>query len=199
MNGLDIAIIAIVGIGAFGGLARGVLRMATAVLSLALGIYAAWAYYGRAAVVAQRYLSTSPTVSALIGYVAVFAIVFFAVEYAGTTVVRLAQIIHVSWIDRLAGGLLGASIGALIAGFVVFGLTALLPPNPSLVRDSKLAPQVLGYSEVLIGYVPPQVKQTFEEKRAELYRQWLLKAQALEKQGSGAKIEGPETSPSPAR
>ena len=193
MNGLDIAILAIVGIGAFGGLTRGALRMATSVLSLLLGIYAASVYYGRAAAIAQKYLSTSPTMSALIGYVAVFALVFFAIEYAGATVVRLAQIIHLSWIDRLAGGLLGASIGALIAGFVVLGLTAMLPPNPALLRDSRLAPQVLGYNQVLMVYVPPQVKKSFEEKRAELYRQWILKAESLQKS------EGPETSPSPAK
>lgn len=190
MNGLDIAIIAIVGIGAFGGLTRGALRMATSVLSLVLGIYAASVYYGRAAAIAHKYLSTSPTMSALIGYVAVFAIVFFAIEYAGATVVRLAQIIHLSWIDRLAGGLLGAAIGALIAGFVVLGLTALLPPNPSLLRNSRLAPQVLGYNQVLMAYVPPQVKKAYEEKRSELYRQWILKAESLQKS------EGPEPSPS---
>jgi membrane protein required for colicin V production len=193
MNGLDIAIIAIVGIGAFGGLTRGALRMATSVLSLVLGIYAASVYYGRAAAIAHKYLSTSPTMSALIGYVAVFAIVFFAIEYAGATVVRLAQIIHLSWIDRLAGGLLGAAIGALIAGFVVLGLTALLPPNPSLLRNSRLAPQVLGYNQVLMAYVPPQVKKAYEDKRSELYRQWILKAESLQKS------EGPEPSPSSVR
>jgi len=193
MNGLDIAIIAIVGIGAFGGLTRGALRMATSVLSLVLGIYAASVYYGRAAAIAHKYLSTSPTMSALIGYVAVFAIVFFAIEYAGAAVVRLAQIIHLSWIDRLAGGLLGAAIGALIAGFVVLGLTALLPPNPSLLRNSRLAPQVLGYNQVLMAYVPPQVKKAYEDKRSELYRQWILKAESLQKS------EGPEPSPSSVR
>jgi len=193
MNGLDIAIIAIVGIGAFGGLTRGALRMATSVLSLVLGIYAASVYYGRAAAIAHKYLSTSPTMSALIGYVAVFAIVFFAIEYAGATVVRLAQIIHLSWIDRLAGGLLGAAIGALIAGFVMLGLTALLPPNPSLLRNSRLAPQVLGYNQVLMAYVPPQVKKAYEDKRSELYRQWILKAESLQKS------EGPEPSPSSVR
>lgn len=199
MNGLDIAILAIVGIGAFGGLTRGMLRMATSVLSLVIGIYAASVYYGRAATIAHKYLSTSSTVSALIGYVAVFAVAFFAIEYAGTTVVRLAQVIHLSWIDRLAGGVLGVSIGALIAGFVVLGLTAVLPPNPALLRDSRLAPQVLGYNQVLMAYVPPQVKKAYEEKRSELYRQWVLKAEALEKNADHGKVEGPETSPSPAK
>ncbi len=193
MNGLDYAILALVGLGAFSGLTRGALRMATSILSLVLGIYAASVYYGRAAAIGHRYLSTSPAVSALIGYAAVFLIVFVAIEYAGATVVRLAQIIHLSWIDRLAGAVLGASIGAIIAGFVVLGMTAVLPPNPALLHDSRLAPQVLSYSQVLMAYVPPQVKNSFEEKRAELYRQWVLKAAGPEK------VEGPEASPSPAK
>ena len=199
MNGLDYAILALVGVGAFSGLTRGALRMATSILSLVLGIYAASVYYGRAAAIAHKYLATSPTVSALIGYVAVFAIVFIAVEYAGATVVRLAQIIHLSWIDRLAGAVLGASIGAIIAGFVVLGMTAVLPPNPALLRDSRLAPQVLGYNQVLMAYVPLQVKKSFEKKRAELYRQWVLKAEGLEKNAGPERVEGPEALPSPAK
>ncbi|MGD0291429.1 MAG: CvpA family protein [Candidatus Binataceae bacterium] len=199
MNGLDYAILALIGVGAFSGLTRGALRMATSILSLVLGIYAASVYYGRAAAIAHKYLSTSPTVSAVIGYVAVFAIVFIAVEYAGATVVRLAHIIHLSWIDRLAGAVLGASIGAIIAGFVVLGMTAVLPPNPALLRDSRLAPQVLGYNQVLMAYVPPQVKKSFEEKRAELYRQWVLKAEGLKKNAGPEKVEDPESLPSPAK
>jgi membrane protein required for colicin V production len=187
MNGLDYAILAIVGLGALSGLTRGALRMATSILSLVLGIYAASVYYERAAAIAHKYLATSPTMSALIGYAAVFVIVFVAIEYAGATVVRLAQIIHLNLIDRLAGAVLGASIGALIAGFVVLGLTAVLPPNPALLRDSRLAPRVLGYNQVLMAYVPPLVKKSYEEKRAELYRQWVIKA------------AGPEPSPSPAK
>jgi len=187
MNGLDYAILAIIGVGALSGLTRGALRMATSILSLILGIYAASVYYERAAAIAHKYLATNPTISALAGYAAVFAIVFIAIEYAGGRVIRLAHIIHLNWIDRLAGGVFGASIAAICAGLVVVGLTAVLPPNPALLRDSKLAPRVLGYNQVLMAYVPAQVKKSYEEKRAELYRQWI------------SKTEGPEASPSPAK
>lgn len=187
MNGLDYAILAIIGVGALSGLTRGALRMATSILSLILGIYAASVYYERAAGIVHKYLATNPTISALAGYAAVFAIVFIAIEYAGGRVIRLANIIHLNWIDRLAGAVFGASIAAICAGLVVVGLTAVLPPNPALLRDSKLAPRVLGYNQVLMAYVPAQVKKSYEEKRAELYRQWI------------SKTEGPEASPSPAK
>jgi membrane protein required for colicin V production len=163
MNGLDYAILAIVGLGALSGLTRGALRMATSILALVFGIYAASVYYQRAAELARRYLATNPMLSDVIGYAAIFLIVYIAIEYAGGRIARLVQMIHLSWIDRLAGGILGASIGALLAGLVVVLMTAALPPDPPLLRDSKLAPRVLGYIQVLLDYVPEQVKFTYEE------------------------------------
>ena len=113
MNGLDYAILAIIGLGALSGLTRGALRMATSILALVFGIYAASVYYQRAAALAQRYLATNPTMSDVIGYAAIFLIVYIAIEYAGGRIIRLVQMIHLSWIDRLAGAILGASIGAI--------------------------------------------------------------------------------------
>ena len=70
---------------------------------------------------------------------------------------------------------------------MVVALTMVLPPKPPLLSDSRFAPRVLGYNQVLLAYVPPQVKITYEEKRAELYHEWVIKA------------EGPSPSPSPAK
>jgi uncharacterized membrane protein required for colicin V production len=187
LNGLDYAILAIVGFGALSGLSRGALRMATSILALVLGLYAASVYYLRAAALAHKYVATNPTTSSVIGWVAVFLVVYIAIEYVGGRIIRLAQIIHLNWIDRLVGGVLGASIGAILAGLVVVALTAVSPPNPALLRESKLAPRVLGYNQVLMAYVPPQMKVTYEQKRAELYRAWVLRD------------EGPNSSPSPAK
>ena len=187
LNGLDYTILAIVGFGALSGLSRGALRMATSILALVVGIYAASTYYLRVEALAHQYLSTNPTLSTVIGYVAVFLVVYVAIEYVGGRIIRLAQIIHLNWIDRLVGGVLGASIGAILAGLVLVALTAVSPPNPALLRDSKLAPRVLAYNQVLMAYVPPQVKITYEQKRAELYRAWILRD------------EGPSPSPSPAK
>ena len=187
LNGLDYAILAIVGFGALSGLSRGALRMATSILALVVGIYAASVYYLRVEALAQKYLSTNPTLSAVIAYAGVFLVAYIAIEYVGGRIIRLAQIIHLNWIDRLVGGVLGASIGAVLAGLIVVALTAVSPPNPLLLRESRLAPRVLSYNQVLLAYVPPQVKVTYEQKRIELYRAWVLRD------------EGPSPSPSPAK
>jgi membrane protein required for colicin V production len=187
MNGLDYVILAIIGLSALSGLSRGALRMATSILALVFGIYAASVYYARAAALADQYLKANPMVSDVIGYVAIFLIVYIAIEYAGSRIIRLTQIIHLNWIDRLAGALLGASIGGILAGLIVAAMAAAMPPDSPLLQNSKLAPHVRGYNEALLAYVPEQVKTTYDEKREELYRQW------------GAKDEGPDPSPSPVK
>ena len=103
MNGLDYVILAIIALCALSGLSRGALRMATSILALAFGIYAASVYYAQAAALANQYLKTNLAVSDVIGYVALFLIVYIAIEYAGNRLIRLIQIIHLNWIDRLAG------------------------------------------------------------------------------------------------
>jgi uncharacterized membrane protein required for colicin V production len=191
LNGLDYAIVAIVTIGALHGLSRGALRMATSIMSLALGIYAASIYYGRAANLSEGHLHTSPTMSMLIGYAAVFAIVFIAVEYAGARAINLVRIVHLNWADRLAGAVFGAGIGAIFAGLGVVAMTAILPANPALLRDSKLAPRVLRYNEALLAYVPPQIKTEYEQKRKELMRYWTERSESPDATPSPAKQSGP--------
>lgn len=188
LNGLDYAILAIVALVALHGLTRGVLRMATSILSLVLGVYTASIYYVQAAALAQRYLATSPTVSAIIGYAVVFLAVFLLVEMAGSRIIQLIRVIRLSWLDRLCGAIAGAIIGAVLAGLVVVAMTAALPMESPILTHSKLAPQVLGYDKQLLGFVPPQVERMYDEKRAELFRDW-----------AGAMTATPAPSPSPAK
>jgi membrane protein required for colicin V production len=188
LNGLDYGILAIVGIGILHGLSRGALRMLTSILSLVLGIYTASIYYGRAAIVARNYLNTSPTVSAIIGYAAIFVLVFILIEVAGSRIIELVRFIHLNWLDRLGGAAVGGIIGAVLAGLVVVAITAALPSESPILTNSRLAPEVLGYDRQLLGFVPAQVEKMYEEKRSELFRDW-----------AAAETETPAPSPSTAR
>ena len=188
LNGLDYAILAIVAVCALHGLTRGALRMVTSILSLVVGIYTASIYYGQAAALAARYLATNPTVSAIIGYAAVFLAVFLLIEMAGNRLIQLIRIVHLSWLDRLGGALVGAVIGAVLAGLVVVAMTAALPGESPILAKSELAPQVLAYNHELLGFVPAQVERVYEEKRGELFRDW-----------AGATTESPAPSPSPVK
>ena len=80
-NGLDYAIVAILAFGVLYGLTRGVLRIATSILSVILGIAAASAWYGRAGSFVVQHLHTTPATGAVIGYIVVF--IAIAAAFAG--------------------------------------------------------------------------------------------------------------------
>ncbi len=187
MNWLDYALIAIIGFGVLHGLSHGVLRMATSILSFVLGIYAASLWHGRAGALAQSHLGTSPATSDIIGYIAIFLLVFVTVEIVGQRIIALAQLAHLNFIDRLAGAVFGAALATIFAGLNIVFLTAILPPNYPLLQNSELAPEVLSYDQRLLGYIPPQVKQMYEDKRDRLVRYW------------NGKRNNPATAPDSAR
>ena len=83
LNGFDYAAIVLFAIGAIYGLQKGALRMVTSVVALAAAVYCASFYYDKAGALAETQLGSSHTVGAVIGLVAVFALIFAAVELVG--------------------------------------------------------------------------------------------------------------------
>jgi membrane protein required for colicin V production len=173
MNGLDIAILVVAGLGVLWGLRRGVLRMATSIVALAAGIYFASIYYPAARDFALSHLPIGPTAAAVIGYAVVFLLVFGVIQTTGSILIRLVHTVSLGWIDRLAGGVAGGAIAIAFAGLALMLLTAVLPADAALISQSKLAPRVLTYADAMLAYIPPEVKTLYASKRRELTRYWL--------------------------
>ncbi len=176
MNGLDYLAVALFAIGAIYGLQKGALRMVTSVVSLGAAVYVASVYYSKAGAFAETQLNSSHTVGAVVGYVAVFALIFSAVEIIGSFAIRLMQIVHMSTLDRLAGGLLGSGIAAVFAGLAVMLLAAVMPPDAALLRNSQLVPMLLAYNEMLVGYIPGDARLSYERNRDDLMKYWIQNA-----------------------
>ncbi|HZC45486.1 MAG TPA: CvpA family protein [Candidatus Acidoferrum sp.] len=187
MNGLDYAAVALFAVGAIYGLQRGALRMVTSAVSLVAAVYFASLYYNKAGAFAETQLGSSHAVGAVVGYIAVFALIFSAVEIAGTFAIRLIHVAHMSPLDRLAGGLLGAGIAGVLAGLIVMLMAAALPPDATLLRNSRLVPMLLAYNQMLVGYIPGDAQIAYERNRDDLMRFWVQNA-----------MKGEHYAPSPA-
>jgi uncharacterized membrane protein required for colicin V production len=193
LNGLDYVGIVLFAVGAIYGLQRGALRMVTSVVSMAAAVYFASLYYTRAGSFVQTQFGSSHAVGAVIGYVAIFALIFTAVEIVGSSAIRLMQIAHLSPLDRLAGGLLGAGIAAAFAGLAVMLMAAVLPPDAAILRNSQLVPMLLAYNEMLVEYIPGDARFSYERNRDDLMKYWVRNAM----KGANS-APSPAASPSPA-
>ena len=182
MNGLDIAIIAVAVLGALSGVVRGVLRMVTSLVALVASIYLAAVYYPIVSKAALHNLGVTPTIAAAMGYAAVFLLIFVVIQAAGSLIARLMYTVNLGWADNLAGAVAGAAVATALMGLILMILTAVLPLDSPLLAQSQLAPRVLAYTDMLLAYIPPEVKTVYDRKRRELARYWM--EQALGNPGS---------------
>src|SRR5215471_15375577 len=108
MNWLDYVLLIIIGLSVIHGLSHGALRMLTSLFAFVLGIYGASKWHSQAAALSQYHLGTSPAFSDLVGYIAIFLLLFVAVQLAGQRIIALATLVHLNLLDRLAGAAFGA-------------------------------------------------------------------------------------------
>lgn len=194
MNGLDYLILIVIAMGAMRGLSQGALRMITSIISLVGGLYIASIYYGQAAAIAEHYLGPEPTANSVVGFLAVFALAFIVIEMVGASVTRAIHMVSLGWVDRVAGAALGAGISAAVMGLLVMMMTAVMPGDAGVLRDSQLAPRLMVYNQALVNYIPENVKVAYFEKRALLVRYWMESEARLAQQAAS-----PHSSPSAAK
>ena len=176
MNAFDFVVLAAVAFGVLHGLRNGLLTMVTSFVALIAALYLASLHYSEAAAIIARQFGTNPTLATVLGYVAVFLVVFVAVQFVGGTVVGVLRMASLGWIDRLAGGFLGGAIAAAVAGLAVMLLTTVLPANAALLRNSEAAPMLLTYDAMLVRYIPEEARQAYRRNRDILIRAWIAEA-----------------------
>jgi len=192
MNAFDFVVLAVVAFGAIHGLRNGLLTMVTSFIALISSLYLASVHYTEAAEIIAHQFGTNPTLATVLGYVAVFLVVFIAVQFVGGMIVSVLRMASLGWIDRLAGAFLGGGIAAAIAGLAVMLLTTVLPANAALLRDSQSAPMLLAYDAMLVRYIPDEAREAYERNRDILMKAWIAEA------AKGALSVMPSASPSPA-
>ena len=159
MNWLDIVLIVVIGIAAFIGLRKGIIKMALTLAGLIVGIVVAGRYYASF----SQYLTfiSSPTWAK----VAAFTIIFIGIMMIAALLARLlestASVIMMGWANRLVGAILGFILGALFCG-VILAVWAKYIGTPGVVAQSQVAPVLLGTFPRVLALLP----QNFDSVRS---------------------------------
>ncbi|HVB81582.1 MAG TPA: CvpA family protein [Candidatus Binataceae bacterium] len=172
MNGLDYVILAAIGLGAIFGSGRGILRIASSLIALVAAVYLAALYSQVAGAYLTRAFSMRPETGAVLGYVVIFLAVMIIVAWGGANLAALVHAVHMSWADRLGGAVVGAALGALLAGLIVVVATVTLPADTPVIRQSQLAPRLLDFTHDLAGFIPAQIRDAYYYRESQLITYW---------------------------
>lgn len=148
MNYLDIIISAPVIIGIIIGLKRGVVKEVFAIVGIVLGIFAARAFAGDAAVWMQQQVSNwDINLLRPIAAFTIFVLVAVVCNLLAYLLTKLFKLISLGWLNRLIGGLFGAVKWMLIVAIIVMCIDMLDGVlhfiKPELKDNSLLYPYAL--------------------------------------------------------
>ncbi|ACD94738.1 CvpA family protein [Trichlorobacter lovleyi] len=122
MSLLDIAILAVLALGALRGLLRGLIKEAAALTALLLGGWLAFRYHEKAAVLLHGMLP--PVAARMVAFILLLILVGLAAHLLGNLLTGLVRLALLGWVNRLGGMVLGCLEGALVLGMFFYAVVA---------------------------------------------------------------------------
>jgi membrane protein required for colicin V production len=142
MNAADLAILGAIGLVGLIGLKTGLLKPASGIGGIVLGIIAAIHFSGDVAVLMEEYIDGAG-LRRVVAFVGIVVVVTVGVRVMTALVKKLLSVLLLGWVDHLAGAVGGTALGVLLAGTSVYLLTgADLSPTRDALAESKLAPGI---------------------------------------------------------
>jgi len=160
MNIVDIVLAALCVWFAVSGVSRGLVRQLFSIGGLVAGHLAGIRFYG----IAASTLKLTIQYNDVVGYLAVFLVVYLAFRLLGALIEGRIRASKLSWADRMAGMAAGLAKGALVSVLVVFLLVILLPGESRVLRQSKAAPYAISAGRWLAEVFPERIAESFREK-----------------------------------
>jgi len=174
VNLLDIVLATIIGFCLVRGIFRGLIKELSSIVGVVAGFYAAYSYYPLIAKFLQRWVA-DPGYANILGCLILFVGVYMGISVAGAIIKYLMNIVFLGWTDRICGLVFGTLKGVLIVSVIVVLLTAFLPKNAVILKDSLVVRHTMVISTTLVRVASVDMKTLFSEHLKELKQSWKRK------------------------
>ncbi len=172
MNWLDIVFGLVILLSVIGGLRAGLAREVIGLVALVLAVVCGLWFYGSAGALVQPYLSSKQLANAL-GFFMIFGGILLAGALVTWILEKLLKWVHLSWLNRLLGGVFGLARAAVISAVIVMVLMAFTSkPPPRSVVESRLAPYVVDAARVMAAAAPYELKEGFRQSYEKVREAW---------------------------
>ena len=156
MSWLDILILLPLLIGLIRGLMKGLIVEITSIVAIVLGFFGAKYWSGVCAIWLMQQFTWSETASIVVAYAVIFAGIALGLNIAGRLLSKLFQKIQLGWLNRLLGGLFGASKWAIV-------IVALVLCVHNLDKQFQFIQPELKEKSVVYTTLTPYAEQAWEE------------------------------------
>lgn len=161
MNSLDIIIIAIIGLVAFRGYRRGLIKEAVSLCSIFIGIFVASHLHTIFVPHLKVYIHNQGTVLAL-SYLITFLGTLIGLWFLVRFLQDVLKVAMLTVVDKITGTVFGAIEGLLLSLVLLLLLKAMLP-GTTVVRQSVFAQKTDPALVLLANFTPEPVRETLHQ------------------------------------
>lgn len=175
MSGLDLVVMAVVLFGLWRGFMTGAIRTALSLVSWLVALFVATRFAHKMLPFFAETVDT-PIFRTALAFLAVFLLTIAILQFGLYLLDKILKKLKLSWLNKLAGGVLGAGVGVLKV-LVVLSVTAPLLVHFDIWGRSPLTQALVPYAplaKTLLGEVASEV---YDELNEELDNSKLLKNQ----------------------
>ncbi|MDP2645277.1 MAG: CvpA family protein [Desulfobacterales bacterium] len=179
MNPFDMIIVATLGFCLVRGFFRGLVKELVSIVGVFAGFYVAYTYYMMLVENLPSWISKLSHANLSYLYIFSFFVLFcgvlILVNIVGLVLKFILKNAFIGSVDHIFGLGFGLVKGLLIISVVLINLTAFLPKDAFIVRDSKLAPFVTLISENLAKVISTDMKKNFMDKIEDFKKEWEIR------------------------
>ena len=162
MTPVDWAVVAILAISFFTGLAQGFFRSMCGLGGLVLGLaVAAWNYHHFAASL-SRFIRI-PAIADAAAFVLIAVVVIVVAGFIGHLLAKAFKLIGLGWLDGLAGAVFGIVQGAVIVSIFILICAAFFPQETHWLADGKVTREFFGAAHLGSRITPSTLGERIRE------------------------------------
>lgn len=174
MNLFDMVCIIILGYCLVRGIFRGLIKELSSIVGVFGGFYAAYTYYMKVGKLFSSWISNTSYLN-ILSFLIIFCGVFIIISIIGVIIKYLLNIAFLGWVDHICGAGFGTIKGILIVSMLLMILTAFLPKNTPLIKNSLLSPIISPVSGKMSKVVSKDMKREFVAKIEEYKKAWKIR------------------------
>jgi len=174
MNIFDAVCITILGYCPVRGIFRGLIKELSSIVGVFGGFYAAYTYFMKVGKLFSSWISNISYLN-ILSFLIIFCGVFIIISIIGVIIKYLLNIAFLGWVDHICGVGFGTIKGILIVSMLLMILTAFLPKNTPLIKNSLLSPIIASVSGKMSKVVSKDMKREFVAKIEEYKKAWKIR------------------------
>ena len=174
INTLDLIIISGISISVIISWFRGLIKEIFSLLSVIFGVFIAARYYTITAGFLSGIFENSNYLN-VTAFILTLIVSSFTIGLIGTLIQKLIKKTPLKTFNHLGGALFGLFKGIVISFFIIMLLIAFFPPQTHFLKTSKVTPQIIRISTVMIYLIPDDLKVKFKEQLGQLKILWQKK------------------------